>query len=98
MVNIMISIYESLKFVFPPGEANDKQLLEDHHIVHMWWTSVQHKRLKDSKTGKIIDKKEVIKRHEQIVKEMIKRKFNHYYRSSLDDTLPKKLKDRMIYL
>jgi hypothetical protein len=94
----MISIYESLKFVFPPEEANDKQLLEDHHIVHMWWTSVQHKRLKDSKTGKIIDKNEVIRRHELIVQEMIKRKFNHYYKSSLDDTLSKKLKLKTIYL
>ena len=97
----MISISKILeiqKYVFPPSKANNRQLLDDHRIVHAWWISVveKGKKLKDRKTGKRIDRDEIIKRHTKIVEEIFKRGYKHYYRSSLDDTLPKKFRDKTI--
>ena len=92
-------IFSKINYVFPPTKANDRQLLDDHRIVHAWWKYIQKykKNLTDRKTGKKIDKKEIIDRHTQIVEEMFSRGFKHYYRSSLDDTLPKKLKEKTVH-
>ena len=96
----MISIFriKTSQYVFPPNQATGRQLLDDHRIVHAWWTTVtkKHRKIKQRKTGKILGKKEIIDLHTQIVEEMLKRGYKHHYRSSLDDTLPKHLKDKTI--
>lgn len=50
--------------------------------------------MKDRSTGKVIDKKEVIKRHKKCVEEMFKRGFKHNMVDKLDETLPRNLQKK----
>lgn len=87
-------IQEKLYSEVDAKKATNKQLLDDHRIFHAWWMYIKKtgKNMKDRKTNKIIDKKEIAKRHNIAVKEMFKRKFKHNWVSDLDDTLTEDLK------
>lgn len=62
---------------FNPSKANDKELLGDHKVIHQWYELI-----KSGKRLRLLDGKEitceVIKSlHDNIVKEMLKRKIPH---------------------
>ena len=77
-----------------PITLSDKQLLDDHRIFHAWWSTIEKKGkpLTDRRTGRPIDKEEVIRRHRRVVEEMFKRGFKHNMVDDLDQTLPDQLK------
>lgn len=81
----MISLYHKF-FQNNYSKATDKQVLDDHRIVHAWWATIEKskKNLVDRKTKKIIDKEEIIRRHKKIVSELKKRNFKHNIISELD--------------
>jgi phosphoribosyl 1,2-cyclic phosphodiesterase len=57
---------------YNPKEASDKALLDDHRIVHAWWSTLQ--------SGKPLryDKVTIDRLHADIVREMTRRKLEHH--------------------
>ena len=62
---------------YDPSKLSDKVLLDDHRIVHAWWTSLLRGKKLYHENGKLITKEEVRHLHDLIVKELEKRGFVH---------------------
>ncbi|HDN73723.1 MAG TPA: hypothetical protein ENG16_01695, partial [Archaeoglobus sp.] len=62
---------------YDPSKLSDKVLLDDHRIVHAWWSSLQKGKILRHPDGSRITKEEVRRLHDLIVKELEKRGFKH---------------------
>lgn len=62
---------------YDPSKLSDEVLLDDHRIVHAWWSSLQQGKKLYHSDGSEITKEEVRKLHDAIVKELEKRGFEH---------------------
>lgn len=71
--------------------SRDKELVFDHSLCHSYWS-----RIVKNESVQGWNKNKLIRIHAAIVSEMLKRGFKHTHKSSLDDTLPKNLKDKTI--
>jgi len=62
---------------YDPSKLDDRVLLDDHRIIHAWWSSLQEGKELRHADGARITKKEVREFHEQIAKELEQRGFKH---------------------
>jgi len=72
---------------YNPSKLSDKILLDDHRIVHAWWSSLLKGKKLYHADGSEITKEEVKRLHDMIVEEMKKRGFEHT--SPLEESLAK---------
>lgn len=90
-------IEEYLVEQFNLDKKSKQGVISEHHNTHMWWAHILKtgKNLQYKDTKKIIDKPELIRVHIKAVSLMIfKFKAKHNMVSSLDDTLPERLKKK----